>query len=101
MRYLVISDNTDTLVGLRLAGIGGVRAQTRDQALAAIDAAAADREVGILLITEALAALCQDRLAPMKLSAQTPLVVEIPDRHGSRSKDAITRYVQEAIGIKV
>lgn len=101
MKYFVISDNTDTLVGLRLAGIPGVRAETREGALSAIDAAAADPEVGILLITEALAALCRDKLDPMKLSAQTPLVVEIPDRHGSRSKDSITRYIQEAIGVKM
>lgn len=101
MKYFVISDNTDTLVGLRLAGIAGVHASTREEALTAIDQASADPEVGILLITEAVAALCPDRLAPMKLSAQTPLVVEIPDRHGSRSKDSITRYIQEAIGVKL
>ena len=44
----------------------------------AIQTAAADREIGVLLITEKLAALCQDLIAPMKLTAQRPLVVEIP-----------------------
>lgn len=101
MKYFLISDNTDTLVGLRLAGIPGVRAADREETLAAIDAAAADPEVGILLINETLADLCQDKLAPMKLSAQTPLVVEIPDRHGVRNRDSITRYIREAIGVKV
>ena len=101
MKYFVISDNADTLVGLRLAGIEGVRVATREETLAAIDAASADPSIGILLITEQLASLCQDRLDPMKLSAQMPLVVEIPDRHGTRSKDSITRYIREAIGIKL
>lgn len=101
MKYFVIADNADTLVGLRLAGIPGVRVSGREETLQAIDRAAADPETGILLINETLAALCQDKLAPMKLSAQTPLVVEIPDRRGSRSKDSITRYIQEAIGVKV
>ena len=101
MKYFVISDNADTLVGLRLAGIPGVRVQDREGALAAIDDAVAQSDIAILLITEALAEQCQDKLAPMKLSAQTPLVVEIPDRHGTRNKDSITRYIRETIGVKL
>jgi V/A-type H+-transporting ATPase subunit F len=101
MRYFVISDNTDTQVGLRLAGIEGVLAESRDQALEAIDKALADETIGILLITEKLAEQCADKLAPLKLNGHTPLVVEIPDRHGSRKKDAITQYIREAIGIKL
>lgn len=101
MKYFVIADNTDTLVGLRLAGIDGERADSRERALAAIDRAAADPEIGILLITEALAALCRDKLDPMRLSGGTPLVVEIPDRRGTRDKDAITRYIREAVGVKL
>ena len=87
MRYFVISDNTDTQVGLRLAGVEGVLARTREEGLAAID--------------EALAEQCADKLAPLKMDGHTPLVVEIPDRYGSRKKDSITRYIREAIGVKV
>lgn len=101
MRYYVISDNTDTHVGLRMAGIEGVVARSREEALAALDEALADSTIGILLITESLAELCADRLAPLKMSGRTPLIVEIPDRHGVRNKDAITRYIREAIGVKL
>ncbi len=56
----------------------------------------------MLLITEKLAALCQDLIAPLKLTAQRPLVVEIPDRHSAgRAPDSITRYIREAIGVKL
>ena len=101
MRYFVISDNTDTQVGLRLAGVEGVLARTREEGLAAIDEARADPTIGILLITEGLAEQCADKLAPLKMDGHTPLVVEIPDRYGSRKKDSITRYIREAIGVKV
>ena len=101
MRYFVISDNTDTQVGLRLAGVEGVLARTREEVLAAIDEALADPTIGILLITEGLAEQCADKLAPLKMDGHTPLVVEIPDRYGSRKKDSITRYIREAIGVKV
>ena len=68
----------------------------------AVEAAAADPEIAVLLITEKLAALCGDLIIPMKQSAQRPLVVEIPDRHSAgRSPDSITRYIREAIGVKL
>ena len=38
----------------------------------------------------------------IKLKRKLPLLVEIPDRHGTgRKKDFITSYVNEAIGLKL
>lgn len=102
MRYFVIASATDTLVGLRLAGVEGVEAHDRDQALAALNRALERKDIGILLVSESLAQLCQDVLEPLKLSCRTPLVVEIPDRtSGGRSSDSIARYINEVLGIKL
>ena len=102
MKYFVITDSTDTQVGLRLAGIEGVVVREESQVRSAVEAAAADPEIAVLLITEKLAALCGDLIIPMKQSAQRPLVVETPDRHSAgRSPDSITRYIREAIGVKL
>ena len=102
MRYFVITDSTDTLVGLRLAGIEGVVVREDGEIRAAVEKAAHDPEIGVLLITEDLSARCADLIAPLKLTAHTPLVVEIPDRHSAgRSPDSITRYIREAIGVKL
>lgn len=102
MKYFVITDSTDTQVGLRLAGVEGVVVREPTQVREAIQAAAADREIGVLLITEKLASMCEDLIAPMKLTAHRPLVVEIPDRHSTgRAPDSITRYIREAIGVKL
>ena len=102
MKYFVITVSTDTQVGLRLAGIEGVVVREESQVRSAVEAAAADPEIAVLLITEKLAALCGDLIIPMKQSAQRPLVVEIPDRHSAgRSPDSITRYIREAIGVKL
>ena len=99
MKYFVITDSTDTQVGLRLAGIEGVVVREEPLVRAAIQTAA---DIAVLLITEKLAALCQDLIAPLKLTAQRPLVVEIPDRHSAgRAPDSITRYIREAIGVKL
>lgn len=102
MRMYLISDNVDTAVGMRLAGIDGVVVHTTDEVNAALEKALAMEEVAVLLITERLVSLCSERIDDIKLNNTTPLIVEIPDRHGnSRTKDSITRYVREAIGVKI
>ncbi|MCX7614362.1 MAG: V-type ATP synthase subunit F [Clostridiales bacterium] len=102
MRYFLISDNTDTLTGMRLAGIEGVVVHERAEVISSIEKVLADHTIGILLITEKLAKLCPEMIYDLKLNRHIPLVVEIPDRHGTgRTPDSITRYVREAIGIKI
>ena len=102
MKYFVITDSTDTQVGLRLAGIEGVVVREPEQVRQAVETAAHDPEIAVLLVTERLAALCQDVLDPLKLTASRPLVVEIPDRHSAgRAPDSIPRYIRQAIGVKL
>jgi V/A-type H+-transporting ATPase subunit F len=49
-----------------------------------------------------LADKVSDKIQILKLKMTIPLIVEIPDRHGtSRGKDSITRYVKESIGLKM
>ncbi len=100
MKFFLISDNVDTRMGLRMAGIDGVVVHEPDEVEQQLRRAVADESVGVLLITEGLAQLCAPLVYELKTGVSRPLIVEIPDRHGSRSKDSITRYVREAIGVK-
>ena len=102
MKQFLISDNTDTFTGFRLTGVDGVVVHTKAEVLEQITRVTADKDIGILLITEKLSRLCQDVIYDLKLNRRTPLVVEVPDRHGTgRTADSITKYVREAIGIKI
>lgn len=102
MRFFLISDNNDTFVGMRLAGIEGIVVHQKDEVREALKSAMDDSNIGIVLITEKLGQLCSDLVYDLKLNRKRPLIVEIPDRHGSgRAKDSITRYVREAIGVKI
>ena len=102
MRYFAVSDNVDTLTGLRLAGIEGRLAHDRAEAQTAVSDAISDGDAGILLVTERLAALCPELLGELKQRGTRTIVVEIPDRHGTgRAPDSITRYIRESIGVKV
>lgn len=103
MKFHLISDNIDTQVGMRLAGIDGVVINKKEEEVkkALMDAAEVE-DIGIILITEKLVKLCPDLIYDFKLNRHKPLLVEIPDRHGAgRGKDSITKYVRESIGLKV
>ena len=102
MKMYLISDNIDTLTGMRLAGIDGVVVHEAREVEEQLDKILKDREVGVLLITEKLGDLVAERIDYIKLNYPTPLIVLVPDRHGSdRGLDTITRYVREAIGLRI
>ena len=59
-------------------------------------------DIAVILMTERLVSLCPELIYDLKLNRQRPLIVEIPDRHGNgRAKDSITKYVRDAIGVKI
>ncbi len=102
MRFYLISDNVDTAMGMRLAGIDGVVVHEDSEVRDALKKAMDYEDVAVILMTERLVSLCPDLVYNLKLNRRQPLIVEIPDRHGSgRAKDSITRYVRDAIGVKI
>ncbi len=102
MKAFLVSDNHDTLAGLRLAGIPGVIAHGPEETEQALRKALEDETLGLLVLTERAAQAVPNRVAALRQSGELPLVVEIPDRHGSRRPaDFLTRYVREAIGVKM
>ena len=101
MTFFAISDNTATLTGLRLAGIAGRLVHSADEVNAALESNLTDESVGVVLITEKLATAFPELVEPFKGQHRRPLLIEIPDRHGSnRARDSITRHVREAIGVR-
>lgn len=102
MRFHLISDNIDTIVGMRLAGIDGVLVHKDTEVKKALTQAMDMEDVAVILMTERLVKLCPELVYDLKLNRKQPLIVEIPDRHGNgRTKDSITKYVREAIGVKI
>lgn len=102
MKMYLISDNTDTLTGMRLAGVEGVIAHSYEEVKSALDTALSKKDIGILLLTEALGRQFPDLVRTIRSEHKMPLLIEIPDRHGTgRRPDFITSYVNEAIGLKL
>lgn len=102
MKMFLISDNIDTYTGLRLSGIDGVVVHKKNELKDALEKVLNDKTIGILLITEKLSFEFPDIIDDLKQNRKQPLLVEIPDRHGSgRRADFITSYVNDAIGVKL
>ena len=102
MKMFLISDNVDTLTGMRLAGVEGCIVHERAELRKALEDAIANKENGIILLTEKFGREFPDIIDDVRLNRRLPLLIEIPDRHGTGRKPAfITSYVSEAIGIKL
>lgn len=101
MKFFLISDSTDAMIGMRLAGIEAKKVATAQDAEKAFAEVLKDENIGILLVTPGIGTLCPEIVKTLK-QGNRPLLVTIPDgseNHGER--DSITEYIREAIGIKI
>ena len=102
MRFYLISDNVDTQIGMRLAGIEGVVVHEPNEVRNELSAAMEDKDIAVILMTEKLVKLCEELVYDYKLNRRQPLIVEIPDRHAtSNITENISRYIESAIGLKL
>ena len=102
MKFFLLSDNIDTKMGMRLAGIDGVVVHEADEVRRELEKAVEDPEIGVILITNKLLNLCPQLVYDLKLNRKRPLIVEVADRHGAgQLSEAITRYVKDAVGISI
>jgi len=100
MKLYLISDNLDTQMGMRLAGIDGVIVHDEQETAEALDNAMERNDIGIILMTPEAVKNCSELVKKYKLERPTPLIIEIPDRHAQGDvTEAISRYLREAVGV--
>jgi V/A-type H+-transporting ATPase subunit F len=101
MKLLVIG-NQDAVWGFALAGVRGQIATTAGELSDALDAALADKEVGIVLVTEDAANLARERVDALMVRSTIPLVVEIPGPEGpSPDRPPLSDVIRRTIGVKI
>lgn len=102
MQMFLISDNIDTYTGMKLAGVDGVVIHSKEDLRKQLERAVSNKEIGIILITEHLGREFPEIVDDVKLNRRMPLIIEIPDRHGTgRKPNFITSYINEAIGLRL
>ena len=100
MKFYLLTDDADTLVGMRLAGIEGNLAHSKEETLSLIEKAKNDG-IGMVLVTPKVAELCRVELVELK-KLNKPLIVEIPDSNPDNNPaDSVSDYIRDAVGIKI
>jgi V/A-type H+-transporting ATPase subunit F len=101
MESYLISDNEETLLGMKLAGVEG-ELMTDDQAIIEkIDHLIADDHTGIIILTHNIKVRLEEEVMKRKLISRETLIVEIPSPGESIQSDFITKYIRESIGLKL
>lgn len=102
MTFYLLSDNVDTLVGMRLVGIEGEVIHKKSVFIDALKRSMEDTSIGVILVTTKLVELAPTIVSEYKLTQSRKIILEIPDRHmTSDIGAAIDAYVSEAIGVKL
>ena len=100
MRMYLLSDNVDTLTGMRMSGVDGVVLHEEQELKDKLKTLLDDEDIAVIMITSTLVNIISETIYDLKLRRSKPLIIEIPDRHGNgRTKDSITKYVKDAIGV--
>lgn len=100
MNFHCIADE-DTVRGFRLAGVSG-EVVTPDSAAAAVKAAAARPDCGILILGGTIAEAIGPLVDQIRYEQRRPLIVEIAGPEGqSRGRKSMRQIVQAAVGIRL
>jgi len=101
MKLYLLSSDSDTQTGLRLAGIDGCLVQSEQALCEAIDGLLQRSDIAVVLVTRTLSMQFPQQIDELKRNAKL-LVSEIPDMaQPTVDTDSITRYVAAAVGTKV
>jgi V/A-type H+-transporting ATPase subunit F len=101
---LQVIGHPKAVLGFSLVGVSGCVVTTAEEANQALDDALTTKDLGIVLVTEDVAALIEQRMDELKLRSTEPLVVEIPAPavNGERiSRPSLGEIVFRAIGVKI
>ncbi|NTW72202.1 MAG: ATPase [Eubacteriaceae bacterium] len=99
MKSYLLSDNRDTYLGMKLAGIDGKYIQNKEDIKGEFKEVLS-RDYGIILLTEKIYHEIKEEVLIIKTKMKIPLITVIPDRHGyDNNKEKITSYIKESIGL--
>lgn len=102
MKAFLISDNEETALGIKLAGVDGVVLHNKDEIAMMLDKLISEKEIGIVIFTQSAAALVADKIRHIRLNCRFPLIIEIPDRNGQdEAKVSILEQLKESMGVKI
>jgi len=101
VKFYCIAD-ADTVRGFRLAGVAGETVGSEAEAADALDRAARRPDLGIVILTDEVAAGIRDAVDALRSGRDRPLIVEVPGPAGRMAgRKTLRQFVQEAVGIRI
>jgi V/A-type H+-transporting ATPase subunit F len=101
MKFFAIADE-HTVTGFKLVGIDGEAVESADEAREALKKAFSSSDIGIVILTEKIAAIVREEVEEYIFGHSFPLIIEIPDRVGPlEGRISIRQMVRSAVGVKV
>ena len=92
----------ETVRGFRMAGISGQVITRPDQAVKALSQALGRPDLGVIIVTDAVAATIPAQISEVRYERDTPLIVEIPGPSGSSAASSrLLHAVQDATGVRM
>ncbi len=102
MKMFCVSDEIDIKDGMNLVGIEGIVLKDKEKIEKFLDELIKDSEVAIVLITENISRLCQEKIIQIKTTKKFPIITSIPNQNGKSTINSnIKKYINESIGIKI
>jgi V/A-type H+-transporting ATPase subunit F len=96
MKIAAIGDE-ESMAALKLIGIKSSYSDKEK-----FDELVADNDVGIILISEAIAAELSAKIMELRMNRLYPIIVEIPDKTGSQKrKDPVEELIKRAVGVEL
>jgi V/A-type H+-transporting ATPase subunit F len=100
MKSYIISENRDSFLGMKLAGISGIYLRDPEAIEKAFRDAIKNPEIGIIYLTEKAYTMIEELVLEEKRKHMCPLITVIPDRYGyERQQGIITQYIKESVGL--
>ncbi len=101
MKSFVLCEKKETLLSMRLAGIGGKILSTREEIENTVEELLLDDDIGLILISENILNMSKEYIMDKKLSQKKTLIIQIPEPEGLQDKEYIMKYIKNSIGIKL
>jgi vacuolar-type H+-ATPase subunit F/Vma7 len=99
---MMVVGHRDAVLGFSLAGVPGLVATTAQEVDQALDDVLAISDVGIVLVTDDVGSLIEERMDQLRLRDTVPLFIEIPGPAGVRpDRPSLSDIIRRAIGIRI
>jgi len=98
MNFFCIADK-DSSLGFKLAGIETIEVSSRADAAEALQVARADKNTGIILVTEKAASYMGEEMKSRISKDPLPLVLEVPSRGSIKKHRSAAELLKELVGI--